>query len=453
MRSRALFAYGAVALVSLAAGAAGTLLAVRSGRVSLGPPSGVPTQGSPDSSHGDMPGMGSPAPEASQTKGIYISPARQQLIGVRTAPVQVRSLDSTIRTVGALAYDETRVANINTKIAGWVDRVFVDYVGKAVRKGESLLSLYSPALVATQTEYLLALKAWKQQPIDERFPEPREGARSLLSATRDRLKLWDIPDGQIEILERTGKVEKTLTLQAPFDGVVLERNVFAGQYITPEMTIFKVADLSKIWVIGQVFEYEMGRVALGQEVDVEFPYGQTSKTLHGKITFIYPEIDPQTRRVKIRAEFANPGFEFKPETYVTLVISSAGGKALAVPREAVIDTGARRYAILARPNGYFEPRDVSLGEPVDDVYPVIEGLREGDQVVTSALFLVDSETNLKAAMQAMSMGMPGMDMGESGGAMKGDGMPDVAATGAARSAEASGHSQHAVQPDDGAAPR
>ncbi|MBY0278770.1 efflux RND transporter periplasmic adaptor subunit [Candidatus Binatia bacterium] len=448
MSGRALMIYGTVALLSLSAGVAGTLVVVRSGKVPFKLAAEVPTEASRDVSAPDMPGMGRTSPEASATKGIYISPARQQLIGVRTATVQVRPLDSTIRTVGTLAYDERRVTNINTKIAGWVDRVFVDYVGKAVRQGETLLSLYSPALVATQTEYLLALKAWEQQPYDERFPEPQAGARSLLSATRDRLELWDISEAQIKRLERTGKVEKTLTLQAPFDGVVLERNVFAGQYINPEMTIFKLADLSTIWVIGQVFEYEMGRVAVGQTVEIEFPYGQTSRTLHGKITFIYPEVDPQTRRVKLRAEFTNPGFEFKPETYVTLVISSAGGKALAVPREAVIDTGARRYAILARPNGYFEPRDVSLGEPVDDVYPVIEGLHEGDQVVTSALFLVDSETNLKAAMQAMSMGMPGMDMGEGGGGMKGEGVSDPAATGSAAPADERGHSQHTVRPDD-----
>lgn len=451
MSGRAPLIYGTVALLSLAAGVAGTLVAVRSGKVSSRLAAGVPAEASRDvSPRGDMSGMGSTSPEASGTKGIYISPARQQLIGVRTATVQVRTLNSTIRTVGTLAYDERRVTNINTKIAGWVDRLFVDYVGKAVRKGETLLSLYSPALVATQTEYLLALKASEQQPYDDRFPEPQAGARSLLSATRDRLELWDISEAQIKRLERTGQVEKTLTLQAPFDGVVLERNAFAGQYITPEMTIFKLADLSTIWAIGQVFEYEMGRVALGQAVEIEFPYGQTSRTLRGKITFIYPEVDPQTRRVKLRAEFTNPGFEFKPETYVTLVISSAGGKALAVPREAVIDTGARRYAILALPNGYFEPRDVSLGEPADDVYPVIEGLHEGDQVVTSALFLVDSETNLKAAMQAMSMGMPGMDMGEAGGGMKGDGMSDPAAARGGAPADEPAHSPHTVRPDEGA---
>jgi membrane fusion protein, copper/silver efflux system len=232
-----------------------------------------------------------------------------------------------------------------------------------------------------------------------------------VAAARERLSLWDISEKQIQELERTGQPRRTLTLYSPFNGVVLARNAFAGQYISPETSTFKIADLSTIWVLGQIFEYETRLVKLGQEAEIQFPYEQSTRRLKGKITFIYPEVDPQTRRVKLRIEFRNPGFEFKPESYVTVLIRVEGGEQLALPKEAVIDNGAKRYAIVSLPNGYFEPREIEVGQPVDDFFPLVSGLAEGDPVVTSAQFLIDSETNLQAAMQAMSMSMPGMDMG------------------------------------------
>ncbi|MDP2318976.1 MAG: efflux RND transporter periplasmic adaptor subunit [Acidobacteriota bacterium] len=341
---------------------------------------------------------------------VLISPARQQTIGVRTAIVGHQSLDTTIRTVGAMAYDETRITEVHPKVAGWVERTFVDYVGKTVRRGQPLLTIYSPELVSTQHEYLLALRA-RGQLSKSAFAETRSGAESLLEATRDRLRLWDVSDAQVAELERTGQVQRTLTLYSPFNGVVLERNTYAGQYITPDTSTAKIADLSRIWVVAQIFEYETRAVKLGQEARIEFPYGQSTRKLAGKITFIYPDIDPQTRRARVRIEFANPGLELKPETYVTVTIQVAGGHALAVPREAVIDTGTAQYVIVALADGYFEPRPVEVGAPVDAFYPVLKGLADGDRIVTSAQFLIDSETNLQAAMQAMSLSMPGMHMG------------------------------------------
>lgn len=360
-------------------------------------------------------------PAGKNGKGVYISSARQQLIGVRTAPIGHQEIGTTIRTVGTLAYDETRLAQVHTKIAGWVDRVFINYVGKAVRRDEPLFTVYSPELVSTQNEYLLALKA-KSQLGASQVPATRTAVESLLSAALDRLKLWDIPEEHIAELERTGKVQRTLMLHSPFDGVVLERNAFPGQYITPEMTAFKVADLSNIWALGAVFEYELPLIKIGQEVEIEFPYEQARRTLKGKITFIYPEIDPQTRRARIRTESRNPGLQFKPETYVTVLIHTGGGHRLAIPKEAVIDTGAKRYALVALPDGYFEPREVKVGEPGDDFYPLLGGLDEGEKVVTSAQFLIDSETNLQAAMQSM-IGMPGMETKGGGGGMEGMEMP------------------------------
>ena len=365
----------------------------------------APAESKPDAMAGmDMSGEGTAAPDGA----VYISPARQQLIGVRTADVGMQTLDATIRTVGTLAYDETRVTEIHPKVSGWVEQVFVDFVGKPVRRGQPLLTLYSPDLVATQNEYLLALKG--QRTLSEStFPETRTGAESLVAATRDRLRLWDISDAQIAELERTQQARRTMTLYSPFDGIVLERNTFAGQYIAPEMSTVKIADLSNIWAIAQIFEFEARRVKLGDRAEIEFPYGQSTRRLTGRVAFVYPEINAETRRARVRIEFRNPGLELKPESYVTVILRRTAETRLAIPKEALLDSGAKRYAIVARPNGYFEPREIEVGEPSDEFYPVIKGLATGDSVVTSAQFLIDSETNLQAALGAMA-NMPGMNV-------------------------------------------
>jgi hypothetical protein len=224
------------------------------------------------------------------------------------------------------------------------------------------------------------------------------------------MRRWNVSDAQIAELEKAGTPTRTMTISSPFDGVVLEKEAFAGQYVTPEMTSFKLADLTSIWAVGQVFEYEAARLHTGDKVEVEFPYGQASKR-EAKIDFIYPDVDPQTRRVRFRASLDNRDRKLKPDTYVNLIWHGDATDRLVIPKEAVIDTGPRKYTLLALTNGYFAPRDVQVGPAVGDFYPVISGVVEGDRVVTSAQFLVDSETNLMAAMQAMSMSMPGMDMG------------------------------------------
>lgn len=397
-RRRRWLGIAALVIMSLAVGAAGMWIVATRGAATPAA-QGPATPADQHAGHEAAPAAAA-VEDAGSGNGVYISPARQQLIGVRTAEVTHQLLDTTIRTVGVIEYDETRVAEIHTKIAGWADRVSVDFVGKQVRKGQALFTIYSPDLVATQREYLLALKADRQLS-GSTIQETRDGARSLLEATRERLRLWDVTDAQVEELARTGQPRRTLTVYSPFTGIVLERNAFPGMYITPEMATFKIADLSTLWVIGQVFEYELGMMKLGQPAEIEFPYGQTTRKLSGRITFIYPEIDPQTRRAKVRIEFRNPGLEFKPQSFVTVLIKSSGGNQLAIPQEAVIDTGSEQYALLALPNGYFEPRTVKVGPPVNQLYPVLEGLQHGDRVVTSAQFLIDSETNLQAAMQSM----------------------------------------------------
>jgi len=415
-RSRQIVVYVTIAVLALAAGIGGTLVALRY-RATAGAnaplAAAAGTSGQEHAEHGAMDaaaGAQAAQPDAG-SKRVFISPARQQLIGVRTAEVTHQALDTTIRTVGVIAYDETRVAEIHTKIAGWVERVFIDFVGKPVRRGQPLFTIYSPDLVATQREYLLALKA-ERQLAGSQIAETRESARSLLAATRERLRLWDVTDAQVEQLTRTGEPQRTLTIYSPFSGIVLERNAYPGQYITPEAATFKVADLSTLWVIGQVFEYELAMLKVGQPADIEFPFGPSTRKLSGRITFIYPEIDPQTRRAKVRIEVRNPGLDLKPESFVTVVIRSSGGSRLAIPQEAVIDTGTEQYALLALADGYFEPRPIKVGAPVNQFYPVLEGLQHGDRVVTSAQFLIDSETNLQAAMQSMA----GHGHGSTGGA-------------------------------------
>lgn len=400
LRLLAVSALGIVTGIALAEGARWTQRAAS-----------APQPAQPEAMAG-MPAMGAstpPSPAGASSAAVYIAPARQQLIGVRTGVVERQRVSGTVRTVGVLAYDETRVAQIHTKVAGWVDRLFVDYVGKPVRRGQSLFAVYSPDLVTAQADYLIALRAHKQ--LGGASGDASSASDALLGAAHDRLRRWDATDAEIAALEKSGQPSRTLTLVSPFDGVLLEKSTYVGQYITPDMNAFKVADLSSLWAVGQSFEYEAAAIRVGQPIDVEFPYGQSPGTIAARIDFVWPDIDPETRRVRFRASLDNRTLHLKPDTYVQLVVHSEDMDRLVVPKEAVIDTGTRRYALMALADGYFEPRTVDVGPPIGDFYPVTAGLAEGDRVVTSAQFLVDSETNLMSAMQSMAVTMPGMSTG------------------------------------------
>jgi len=298
-RSRHRASWTAVVVIAIASAGGGAFVGWRlHGSTPPPPPSTAGMAG--------MPGMASEAPRAPPNAGsnaVYISPGRQQLVGVRTALVDRRHVESTVRTVGMLAYDETRTAQIHIRVSGWVEQLFVGYVGKAVRRGQPLFSVYSPDLATAQADYLVALKA-SQRLGDSTNLDLHIGADSLLAASRERMKRWDVSDAQIAELERAGHPARAMTIASPFDGVVLEKNAFAGQYITPDMTTFKLADLSTIWAVGQVFEYEAARIHPGDTIDVEFPYGQAIK-LEARIEFVYPQVDPQTRRVRFRTPSAS----------------------------------------------------------------------------------------------------------------------------------------------------
>jgi len=336
---------------------------------------------------------------------VRISPEKQQLIGVKFGTVEMKPLEKVIRTVARVDYDEKRIVTVSPKIGGWIEELFIDFTGRFVRKGEPLLTIYSPELVSTQEEYLIAHRA-KRELGKSPFPEVAGSGESLAESAKRRLKLWDISDEQIRLLEETGQPRKTLSLYSPFTGFVLEKNAFKGMNVMPGMALYKIADLSVVWVLADIYEYELPFIRLGQQATIQLSY-TPGQTFTGKAVYIYPSLNPETRTAKVRFEFPNPDGRLKPEMYANAEIKVRLGQKLAVPEGAIIDTGIRQMAIIDKGSGYFEPREVKVGAKVDNYYEVIKGLKAGERVVTSANFLIDSESKLKEAMAGMAM--PGME--------------------------------------------
>lgn len=375
------------------------------------------------------------AEEAAQTtagtlpEGAFqVTPEKQQLIGVQYGEAIYKPVFKTLRTVGRLAYDETKIAHVHSKVEGWIEQVFVDFTGKEVRKGQPLISIYSPELWQTQQEYLIALKG-RNELAASPFREAVTGSESLLQAARKRLELWDISEEQIQQIEQTGKPIKALMLHAPSDGFVLTRNAYPKLRVTPETELYTVADLSTIWVIAEIYEYETPEVRTGQSAAVTLSYFP-GRTFRGRVTYIYPQLDAATRTLKVRIELPNPGFALKPEMYANVELRIDYGRSVVVPQEAVMDSGAEQMVFVAHEGGYFEPRKVTTGAKVGAEVIVINGLKSGERVVTSANFLIDSESKLKSA--AGGMGMPGMSHG---GGVEATGKPSPQA----------GHSQHQIK--------
>jgi RND family efflux transporter MFP subunit len=333
---------------------------------------------------------------------VKISPQKQQLIGVQYGEVFEQPLSKTIRAVGRLAHDETRIARINTKISGWIDQVYVDFTGKLVKKGQPLISLYSPDLVSAQQELLIAKKA-KDTLGSSQFRDAATSSIALYESARERLRLWDISEGQINQIEKAGAPSKTLTLYSPINGFVIMRSAYKGMRITPEMELYSIADVSTIWVLADVYEYELPMIQLGQTATMTLSY-YPGETFVGKVTFIYHDLEPTTRTLKVRVEFPNPDFKLKPDMYANVELKIDYGKKLAIPREAVLDSGSEQVVFVALEGGYFEPRKVTLGAQVGNKYIVLAGLEPGERVVTSANFLIDSESQLKSALGGMGAG-------------------------------------------------
>jgi Cu(I)/Ag(I) efflux system membrane fusion protein len=327
---------------------------------------------------------------AAQT--ITISEDKRQLIGVRTSEAAFRSLDKQVRTVGKVEVDETRLAFVNTKIAGWVKKLFVNFTGDQVVKGQPLLSLYSPDLVTAQEEYLLALRS--RTTTTGGVPEIGAYQQSLVESAKRRLLLWDITEEQTAALEKTGKPQTEMTINAPLNGIVLEKMVLDGAYMMPGMNLYKIADLSMVWIIADIYEYEVPLVKVGQQARVTLPYS-SGEALHATVSFINPVLDPMTRTVKVRIAVKNPGLVLKPDMYVNVEIMTSSGSRLVIPRSAVMDSGTRHIVYVEKEPGVFEMRTVKLGLRGENEVEVLKGIKKGENVVTSGNFLIDSESQLQ----------------------------------------------------------
>jgi len=351
-----------------------------------------------------MPGMqheSADHPVSTSGPSIFIAPERQQLIGVRTVAAEIKPLSLQIRTVGKIAYDETKITHIHTKVSGFIEEVFVDFVGRPVKQGEPLFTIYSPDLVATQEEYLLALKS-RDALADSQFEWISGGASNLLDAARKRLLLWDISEEEIQTLETEGKVKRALTIYSPVSGIVTERAAYHhGRHVTPEMDLYTIVDLSTVWILGQVYEYELPHVKVGQMAEVEFPYSSGIAARRGRVAFISPMLNPSTRTAEVRLEFPNPDLSLKPDMFVNFKLNVDLGRRLVVPQDAVLQTGTEQYVFVDLSQGYFEPRPVKLGPQAGDSYAIESGLKSGEKVVTAANFILDSESRLKGAFAAM----------------------------------------------------
>lgn len=328
---------------------------------------------------------------------VKIDHERQQLIGLRTEKVAEGIVSGEFRALGRVAVDETRVRKVNVKVEGFVEKLFVDFVGKPVAKGQPLFSLYSPEFVSAQREYLLALKTQKALA----GGSLQSSGGDLLESARRRLTLWDVPKEAIDNLEKTGEAIRALALRSPISGVVTVKNVVEGARITPADIPFEITDLSRVWVLVDVYEAELGRAKVGMPADLTIQ-SSPGKIFKGRVAFVDPIMDPKTRTAKARVEFANPKGELKPEMFGEIVLKGQGHKGILVPRDAVLDAGTTKVAFVALGDGKFEPREITTGTTVGEKVEIRSGLKAGEDVVVRANFLVDSESRLKAALAHLS---------------------------------------------------
>jgi len=339
--------------------------------------------------------------ETSETAGmVRIDAATEQNIGVRTAEAKRKNLSRIVRAVGRVTYDEERIVRLHPKTEGWIDQLRVDKTGEKVKKNDDLLSIYSPQLVASQQEYILALnnlKVLEKSPIED----IRRGAEELAESSRERLKLLDVPAHQLHELEHSHSIKKSLHIHSPADGIVVEIGAREGQYVTPDTQIYMIADLSRVWVYADIYEYELPWIKEGDAVEMRLA-GVPGRLFKGHLAFIYPYAEAKTRTIKVRLIFDNAEWLLKPDMFAEVNIqASPQSDALVIPAEAVLRTGTGSQVFIALGAGKFEPRAVSTGLASDGDVVILDGLEEGEQVVTSAQFLIDSESNLREATAKM----------------------------------------------------
>ncbi|MFQ6616637.1 MAG: efflux RND transporter periplasmic adaptor subunit [Fidelibacterota bacterium] len=345
---------------------------------------------------------------------VRINPTVEQNMGIRTATVQRRNLTQTIRAVGRIDYDESRVAHVHTKFSGWIEKAYVNTTGQRVRKGEVLLDIYSPQLVSAQDEFLDALKNLTTGG-ESAVPARKENLERMVFSARRRLEYFDISNQQIEQLSRTGIVNKTLAVQSPFSGIVVEKHALDGMEVSPGMRLYTIADLSEIWVYADIYEYEVPWVREGQTAVMTLSY-DPGKAYRGEVQYVYPYLEEKTRTIRVRLSFSNPKLELKPGMYANVGIETSPLEdVVAVPMEAVLFSGERNLVFVSLGDGRYVPRDVVIGiESGGGYYEVKKGLAEGEVVVTSGQFLLDSESKLQESISRLLQARTGPSKSQPG---------------------------------------
>ena len=295
--------------------------------------------------------------------------------------------------MGLIDYDETKYTHVHSKISGWVEELYVNYTGQFVKKGQPLLGIYSPELVSTQEEYLTAIQVGHDKGANNSFSASRD---ALVRSTRQRLVYWDIPEEQIDKLETSGKVNKLMTLYSPFDGIVVHKNALNGMEVKSGMALYEIADISSVWVYAEIYEYEIPWLEAGLEAEMTLSYAP-GKIYKGKVAYVYPFLDTKTRTMKVRLEFKNDHLELKPGMYANVnIFPVIKDETVIVPGSAVIRSGEREVVFVKVGRGKYVPRQITLGaEGEDGFYQVLEGLKEGDEIVVTSQFLLDSESSLR----------------------------------------------------------
>lgn len=364
----------------------------------------LPHRHSPDTGAAGHPDSGGAVVTTAEMP-VVLGARDQARIGITFAPVVWGPLDREVRTVAQVNADETQMRTVAPLVEGWVERLNVNFTGQAVRAGDELFTLYSPMVVSAEQELVLAKRLAAR--VGAGTDDAQRGAADLLEASRRRLRYWGIPETEIRRVEETGTVARTVTFRSPYTGVVIERGVTQGQRLMPGDVAFRITDLRHVWVEGEVFEQDLPAVRLGLLVRAEFT-ALPGDIRTGRITYIYPTIDPETRTAKIRVELPNPGMALKPGMYATIRFATPGTPTLSVPRSAVLSTGERNLVFL-RSGAQFLPRLVTVGVATDERVEIRSGLARGDTVVASGTFLMDAESNLGSLLGGMG-NMPGMDM-------------------------------------------
>jgi RND family efflux transporter MFP subunit len=385
----------------------GSLLRTETTDATTPMPDDTPDRAGGHDEHGAQVGVDPRAPVALDLR-------RQQLINVRTAAVERGAVARTVRTVGIVRYDETRLTDVNLKLEGWIRELHVDYTGRLVQKGEPLFTLYSPELLATQQEYLLALES-RDQLRQSQIADVRNRAERLVETARLRMELWDLPGELLDTLDETRQPLTAVTFRSPVAGHVIEKSAVEGMHVSPGQTLYRIADLSSVWVEADIYEQEMPLVRVGQSAAVTLD-AYPGERLAAKVAYIYPFVEENTRTVRVRFELANRNGRLRPGMYANVSLEAPVGTSLTRPANALLDSGTRQLVFVAEGEGYFQPRDVSVGLRLGERVQILGGLKEGELVATGATFFLDSESQLRASVEGFEP--PAASSGPAGAAAR-----------------------------------